>query len=139
MVSIKLEPTNIKKIVSTIKIAWLKDQYNLDFETMGYIFMIPSFTENQRLDIIGKDAININLSITLKHGNWIVSTNYSQHFPVNIKLRSKPTTAGETDLPFETPDYADLTSILNDLESELSGGNYYGGGLFQLSITKYID
>ena len=140
IVSIKLEPSNVKTIFSTIKISWLKDKYDMGYNTTGkLLWFIPVFTDNQNLDIIGKDAININMGISLKHGNWMISTNFSQHIPVNIRKRNKSETEGGTEASVEISGYPDLTSIVHDIESELSVGNYYGGGLFHLSLIRYID
>ena len=100
----------------TFQLDWTKDNYDINIDTKAYLFGIPTYINNQTLNIIGKEAINLRFGLNILKNNWSFVASFSQHIPYKIDLKEKI-------IPKE-----------EEKKEEI-----YGGGLFQLSITKYLD
>ena len=93
----------------TFQLYWIKDSYDVNLDTKGYSIGIPTYTNNQTLNIIGKEAINLGFGLNLLYNNWLIYTSFSQHILYKIDFIEK---------------------II--LEEEI-----YVGGLLQFSLTRY--
>ena len=119
--SARLSP-NIPFILSpTLQIDWLIDHYYMNMSTNGWVLGLPMYVDNQNQKIIGKEALNIRLEMVGKFNHWSLSVFFSQHIPYKIIT---------TDEIYVPSDYT---------EGEKRKEKMYGGGLFNISLIRYLD
>ena len=96
----------------------LKDRYNINLATSSLTLIgIPIYVDKQDMNIIGKEAINLRFGLKMLKNNWVFSGSFSQHIPYKIDLREE----------------------IIPPEEELEKEDIYGGGLFNLSLTRYLN
>ena len=118
MVSIKISITQFNYLIPFLQIDWIQDKYDININTKALSILglpISDFSNNQNLNIIGKKAVNLKLGCNIEKNKWIFRTSFSQHVPYKIDVKEK--------------------IIAEEKEKE----ELYGGGLFQVSISKYLD
>ena len=117
-ISIKLDHLRKNKLKPYYQVDWVSDAYDINLNTISLSLLggIPSFYDDQNLNIIRKDAIIISCGFNLIQYKWGVQMDISQHIPYYIKVR-KVYPQGLSDDKVES----------------------YGGGLFQLTLTRYLD
>lgn len=116
-VSLNLHPEIEKTIIPNFQFDWISDSYDINLITNSLSLLggIPDFYDDQELNIIRKDAIILSFGINLKQNNWRIETAFSQHIPYNIKVRK-----------------------VYSQEPSDDKTRSYGGGLFNLSITRLL-
>ena len=100
------------------QIDWIKDRYDITIDTKSlsiFGFPIPDYSDNQKLNIIGKEAINILVGVNIIKNKWSFSASFSQHIPYKIDV---------------------IETIVSEEEKK---EDIYGGGEFNLSIIRYLD
>jgi len=105
------------------QIDWLIDHYDVDMKTNGWALGIPisNYVDNQNQKIIGKKAVNIRLEMVGKFNQWSLSVLFSQHIPYKIIT---------TDEIYTPSDYTGGDSRKEEI---------YGGGLFNVSLFRYLN
>ena len=116
MITLRIKSLKSTFFHPTFQLDWTKDNYDINLDTKAYLLGIPTYINNQTLNIIGKEAINLRFGLNILKNNWSFVASFSQHIPYKIDLKEK---------------------II--IEEEKEKEEIYGGGLFQLSITKYLD
>ena len=56
-----------------IQIDWIKDRYDITIDTKSlsvFGFPIPDYSDNQKLNIIGKEAINLLVGVNIIKNKW---------------------------------------------------------------------
>ena len=102
-----------------IQIDWIKDRYDITINTKSLSIFglpIPDYSDNQKLNIIGKEAINILVGINMIKNKWSFSASFSQHIPYKIDV---------------------IETIVSEEDEKKE--DIYGGGEFNLSIIRYLD
>jgi len=115
MLAFRIESLKSSFYYPFFQLDWTKDKYDINLDTKGYTIGIPVYINNQTLNIIGKEAINLRFGLKVLQNNWSFVASFSQHIPYKIDFKEKI-------IPPEK------------VEEEI-----YGGGLFQLSIIKYLN
>ena len=74
---------------------------------------------NKSFHIIGKEAVDISLGMSFVKNQWETKVSFSQHVPYKIDRVQKTLT----------------------LEGSGDDGtqNYYGGGKFNISVSRYLN
>ena len=116
MITLRIKSLKSTFFYPTFQLDWTKDNYDINLDTKAYLLGIPTYINNQTLNIIGKEAINLRFGLNILKNNWSFVASFSQHIPYKIDLKEK---------------------IIPEEEKEKE--EIYGGGLFQFSITKYLD
>jgi len=120
LVSVQIMSAKFVFLSPYIQIDWIKDRYDITIDTKSlsifFVFPIPDYSDNQKLNIIGKEAINILVGVNIIKNKWSFGTSFSQHIPYKIDVI-------ETIDPEEKKEKEDI----------------YGGGEFNLSIIRYLD
>jgi len=101
-----------------IQIDWVKDRYDITIDTKSlsiFGFPIPDYSDDQKLNIIGKEAINLLVGVNSIKNKWSFSASFSQHIPYKIDV---------------------IETIVSEEEKK---EDIYGGGEFNLSIIRYLD
>ena len=115
MITFRIKSLKSRFYHPIFQLDWTKDKYNINLDTKGYVLGIPVYINNQTLNIIGKEAINLGFGLQILKNNWSFAVSFSQHIPYKIDFKEK---------------------IIPEVKEK---EEIYGGGLFQLSITKYLD
>jgi len=116
--SIQIMSAKLVFLSPYIQIDWVKDRYDITIDTKSlsiFGFPIPDYSDNQKLNIIGKEAINILVGINMIKNKWSFSASFSQHIPYKIDV---------------------IETIVSE---EGKKEDIYGGGEFNLSIIRYLD
>ena len=144
--AIKLKPIKFVYLTPYIQFGFIRDKYNIAFETQSLnLFGFPTsvYSDKINLNIIGKDALDIQFGVYIIRNKWSINVTFSQHVPLFIYKSSK--SGSEEQIPEDPEDpedyieYSDLQSILGNIEENIIYGNNYGGGEFNLSIIRYLD
>ena len=115
LLSIQIMSAKFVFLSPYIQIDWVKDIYDITIDTKSlsiFGFPIPDYSDNQKLNIIGKEAINLLIGVNIK---WSFSASFSQHIPYKIDV---------------------IETIVSEEEKK---EDIYGGGEFNLSIIRYLD
>ena len=116
MISIKIEPKELSTFSTYFQLDWMKDKYYVNLATTSFTAIgIPIYIDNQDLNIIGKEAINLRFGLNILKNNWLLSASFSQHIPYKIDLREK------------------IIPPQEEVKEKI-----YGGGLFHVSLIKYL-
>ncbi len=116
--SIQIMSTKFVYSSPYIQIDWIQDRYDISINTKSlsvFLFPIPDYSDNQKLNIIGKEAINLSVGVNIIKNKWSFVAAFSQHIPYKIDVRE--------------------TIVLEEDEKE----DIYGGGKFNFSIIRYLD
>jgi hypothetical protein len=119
LVSIQIMSAKIVFLSPYMQIDWIKDRYDITIDTKSlsiFGFPIPDYSDNQKLNIIGKEAINILVGINIIKNKWSFGTSFSQHIPYKIDV---------------------IEIIVSEEKKEKE--DIYGGGEFNFSIIRYLD
>jgi len=119
LVSIQIMSAKIVFLSPYMQIDWIKDKYDITIDTKSlsiFGFPIPDFSDNQKLNIIGKEAFNILVGINIIKNKWSFGTSFSQHIPYKIDV---------------------IEIIVSEEKKEKE--DIYGGGEFNFSIIRYLD
>ena len=119
LVSIQIMSSKIVFLSPYMQIDWIKDRYDITIDTKSlsiFGFPILDFSDNQKLNIIGKEAINILVGINMIKNKWSFGTSFSQHIPYKIDV---------------------IEIIVSEEKKEKE--DIYGGGEFNFSIIRYLD
>ena len=141
--AIKLKPIKFVYLTPYIQFGFIRDKYNIAFETQSLnLFGFPTsvYSDKINLNIIGKDALDLQFGVYIIRNKWSINVTFSQHVPLFIYKSSK--SGSEEQIPEDPEDYIeypDLQSILGNIEENIIYGNNYGGGEFNLSIIRYLD
>ena len=141
--AIKLKPIKFVYLTPYIQFGFIRDKYNIAFETQSLnLFGFPTsvYSDKINLNIIGKDALDLQFGVYIIRNKWSINAIFSQHVPLFIYKSSK--SGSEEQIPEDPEDYIeypDLQSILGNIEENIIYGNNYGGGEFNLSIIRYLD
>ena len=117
-ISFHLSPLRKNKIKLYYQVDWISDSYDINLNTISLSLLggIPSFYDDQNLNIIRKDAIIISCGFNLIQNKWGLQMDISQHVPYYIKVRKV---------------------YPQEISDDKVGS--YGGGLFQLNLTRYLN
>jgi len=102
-----------------LQIDWIKDKYDVILNTKSlsiFGFPIPDYSNNQELNIIGKDAFNLLFGTKIIKDDWLFIASVSQHIPYKL--------------------YTIETIELNNIKQT---NDLYGGGKFDFTIIKYFE
>ena len=91
--SIQIMSTKFVSLYPYIQIDWIQDRYDISIDTKSlsiFGFPIPDYYDNQKLNIIGKEAINIFVGVNIIKNKWSFGTSFSQHIPYKINLIENP-------------------------------------------------
>ena len=141
--AIKLNPIKLVYLTPYIQFGFIRDKYNIAFETQSLnLFGFPTsvYSDKINLNIIGKDALDLQFGVYIIRNKWSINVTFSQHVPLFIYKSSR--SGSEEQIPEDPEDYIeypDLQSILGNIEENIIYGNNYGGGKFNLSIIRYLD
>ena len=141
--AIKLKPIKFVYLTPYIQFGFIRDKYNIAFKTQSLnLFGFPTsvYSDKINLNIIGKDALDLQFGVGIIRDKWSINLTFSQHIPLFIYKSSGSGT--EEQIPEDPEDYVedtDLQSILSDIEENIIYGNNYGGGKFNFSIIRYLD
>ncbi len=116
--SIQIMQAKFVSLSPYLQIDWVKDRYDITIVTKSlsiFGFPIPDYSDNQKLNIIGKEAINLLVGVNIIKNKWSFSTSFSQHIPYKIDV---------------------IETIVSEEEKK---EDIYGGGEFNLSIIRYLD
>ena len=116
--SIQIMSAKLVFLSPYIQIDWVKDRYDITIDTKSlsiFGFPIPDYSDNQKLNIIGKEAINLLVGVNIIKNKWSFNPSFSQHIPYKI----------------------DVTETI--VSEEEKKEDIYGGGEFNLSIIRYLD
>jgi len=116
--SIQIIQAKFVSLSPYIQIDWVKDRYDITIDTKSlsiFGFPIPDYSDNQKLNIIGKEAINLLVGVNIIKNKWLFSASFSQHIPYKIDV---------------------IETIVSEEEKK---EDIYGGGEFNLSIIRYLD
>lgn len=124
-----------------MKIDWLDDSYDVNLDiSIRQIIPYLEYNINQDLAIIGKKALNLGFGYEISYfNNWLISLLFSQHIPYEISLEKKDDDSDSDSIDDIIDEIPNAESIISDLERTLTNNGNYGGGLFQLTIRKYLD
>tara|TARA_B110000438_G_scaffold44176_1_gene44156 strand:+ start:267 stop:1673 length:1407 start_codon:yes stop_codon:yes gene_type:complete len=117
MFSINVIMSHYNYVNLFFQLDWIRDEYDVNSDTKSLsLFGLPiaNLSNNQNLNMIGKDAINLELGCKVEKSNWVLILSFSQHMPYIIKYREK--------------------LMIGEKEDERS----YGGGLFKFKLLKYL-
>ena len=117
--SIQIIQAKFVSLSPYIQIDWIKDRYDITIDTKSlsiFGFPIPDYSDNQKLNIIGKEAINLLVGVNIIKNKWSFSASFSQHIPYKIDV---------------------IETIVSEEEEKKE--DIYGGGEFNLSIIRYLD
>jgi hypothetical protein len=126
MISIVLKPKTKSNYNPIFQVDWIKDQYDIEIDTKGFALGIPlpEYIKNKHYNIIGKEAINVNLGIILNLNHWIANASFSQHVPYKIDTTEGVPISEDAEIP---------------ASEETEKQKLYGGGKFNFSIIRYLD
>jgi len=144
--AIKLKPIKFVYLTPYIQFGFIRDKYNIVFETQSLnLFGFPTsvYSDKININIIGKDALDLQFGVYIIRNKWSINATFSQHVPLFIYKSSRSGSEEQNPEDPEDPqdyiEYPDLQSILGDIEGNIIYGNNYGGGKFNLSIIRYLD
>ena len=125
----KLKPIKFVYLTPYIQFGFIRDKYNIVFETQSLnLFGFPTsvYSDKINLNIIGKDALDLQVGVYIIRNKWSINAIFSQHVPLFIYKSSK--SGSEEQIPEDYIEYPDLQSILGNIEENIIYGNNYGGG-----------
>ncbi len=112
--SIQIIQAKFVSLSPYIQIDWIKDRYDITIDTKS-LSIFGFYSDNQKLNIIGKEAINLLVGVNIIKNKWSFSASFSQHIPYKIDV---------------------IETIVSEEEKK---EDIYGGGEFNLSIIRYLD